>query len=361
MSYIYTQKFDSARYNVKEVLTECRKSGDFDNYYKYLARAGEIEYYLKNYDLSIDKLEESLSNSKFKSENSIMNDYLYIGLSYNKLGQESKGFEYLKKADSLYELTKEILPVQTELFIELYNFYKKKNDFKKQIVYLNKLIYTDSIFRNNLRYIDSRIKNNLETPELLREKEELIARLEKKQRTTKSMSYWYLLVAILSLTAFLFYYGRQRTYKQRYENLIAKQTKPKTDITSQDVVTSISTSIISDILTSLEQFESKQEYLSQNISLTKLAKTFGTNSNYLSKVINLKMEKSFPQYINDLRVDYAAEELRTNRQFRRFTIKAIAEDCGFRSAESFSKAFYKSHGIYPSYYIKKLNKKNEGL
>ena len=89
-----------------------------------------------------------------------------------------------------------------------------------------------------------------------------------------------------------------------------------------------------------------------------MAKQFGTNSTYLSKVINLKKDKNFSQYINDLRIDYAIEQFEINTKFRKYTIKAIAGECGFKNAESFSKAFYKKWGIYPSYYLKQLKDKN---
>ena len=116
----------------------------------------------------------------------------------------------------------------------------------------------------------------------------------------------------------------------------------------------ISPEIIESIMTRLKVFESEKKYLSQRISLNEMAKDFETNSTYLSKIINLKKGKNFSQYINDLRIDYAVEELKENTTFRKYTIKAIANECGFKSAESFSKSFYKKHGIYPSYYLKQL-------
>ena len=94
--------------------------------------------------------------------------------------------------------------------------------------------------------------------------------------------------------------------------------------------------------------------MSQEITLNEVAKSFGTNSTYLSKVINLEKGKNFSHYINDLRIDYTVEELKDNLRFRKYTIKAIANESGFKSAESFSKTFYKKYGIYPSYYIKQL-------
>ena len=73
----------------------------------------------------------------------------------------------------------------------------------------------------------------------------------------------------------------------------------------------------------------------------------------------MKMGKNFSQYINDLRIDYAMNHLLQDAKMRKYTIKAIAEECGYRNSESFSKAFFKRNGIYPSYYIKQLEK-NKG-
>ncbi len=89
-----------------------------------------------------------------------------------------------------------------------------------------------------------------------------------------------------------------------------------------------------------------------------LAKEINTNSTYLSKVINMTKETSFVHYLNDLRVDFAINKLSSNKQFRMYTIKAIAESVGFNTAQSFSNAFSKKTGIYPSYFIKQLNSEN---
>jgi YesN/AraC family two-component response regulator len=98
-----------------------------------------------------------------------------------------------------------------------------------------------------------------------------------------------------------------------------------------------------------------------DINLNGLAKKLQTNQNYLSRVVNLKMEKNFSQYLSDLRIEYALEELKSNSVFRKYSVKAIANECGFKTSESFSKAFYKEVGIYPSYYIKKLEKEKDAI
>ncbi|WP_159025502.1 AraC family transcriptional regulator [Aquimarina sp. Aq78] len=46
--------------------------------------------------------------------------------------------------------------------------------------------------------------------------------------------------------------------------------------------------------------------------------------------------------------------------YRKYTVQAIAQEIGFNNSEAFSKAFYKKTGIYPSYFIKKLEKQKNG-
>ncbi|WP_109097198.1 helix-turn-helix domain-containing protein [Aquimarina sp. AU58] len=72
------------------------------------------------------------------------------------------------------------------------------------------------------------------------------------------------------------------------------------------------------------------------------------------KVIYCHKQKTLSQYINDLRIDFVVEKFRSDSKFRKYTIKAIAQEVGFNTAEAFSKTFYKKTGIYPSYFIKKL-------
>ena len=90
-----------------------------------------------------------------------------------------------------------------------------------------------------------------------------------------------------------------------------------------------------------------------------MSKSFNTNSKYLSKVINTFKDKNFSNYINDLRIKYAIAELKKNPKFRKFTIKAIAQETGFNTTEAFSKSFYKVSGIYPSFFLKQLEKQSE--
>ena len=108
----------------------------------------------------------------------------------------------------------------------------------------------------------------------------------------------------------------------------------------------------------IESFESKNKFLLKKYTLNSLAKDLNTNSTYLSKVINVAKGTNFAHYLNNLKINFAIDKLSKDERFRSYTIKAIAEDSGFNTAQSFTNAFLKKTGIYPSYFIKRINKES---
>jgi len=218
------------------------------------------------------------------------------------------------------------------------------------------LLYVDSIFKINYKYFEPNFIQNLQTPWLLKEKEDLIASLERKNELSKYGLWGGLSFLFLSLITLGHYMKLQALYKKRFQLLVAQnEDSNRTEEKKSNIEKlEIGAKVINEILKNLDRFEREKKYLTKNISLQNLSSKFGTNTKYLSNVINLYREQSFPQYLNDLRVEFAIKEITDNPKFRKYTIKAIAEDCGFNSAESFSKAFYKKHKVFPSYYIKNL-------
>ncbi len=107
------------------------------------------------------------------------------------------------------------------------------------------------------------------------------------------------------------------------------------------------------ILEGLKTFEEEKMFLKRNITLGSIAKQFKTNRSYVSKVINSYKGKNFKTYLNELRIHHAVEELKCNKELQKYTIDGIAKDMGFNNAESFTIAFRKVTGLYPSFFIKK--------
>lgn len=353
-SYVNLKKPDSALYYFREGIIESLKAGDSATYYAFVSRSGTALYVKGNYDEALDSLQKA---DRYRNE--FNNYYLpyyyyYVGSIYNDKGEVDKGMQYYTKIDSLYEERSVLYPELPEVYDKLISYHKDRGEDEIQLDYLYKLVVVLRLIENKKRNINKKTVNDYEIPKLVEEKETLISQLEQKNRASSTNLAWALGFLVVSIGFVLYYFRRQKQYKKRFENLMMNTRKDEEEETDEIEEIGISPEIIESIMTRLKVFESEKKYLSQRISLNEMAKDFETNSTYLSKIINLKKGKNFSQYINDLRIDYAVEELKENTTFRKYTIKAIANECGFKSAESFSKSFYKKHGIYPSYYLKQL-------
>lgn len=118
----------------------------------------------------------------------------------------------------------------------------------------------------------------------------------------------------------------------------------------KEAIIQIKQETILQVLEALAKFEKKDDFL-KHVSLHSLAKKCKTNPKYLSKIINTHFQKNFRTYINDLRIQYVLKKLKNDTQFRTYSVKVLAQECGFSTTESFSKAFLKNTGWYPSQYI----------
>ena len=292
-------------------------------------------------------------NSNFR------NIFFFKGLSLYDNGNQQAGLKYLKKADSVFD-TGDRLNVQQQdnlLFEKLKSHYSSLGDYKNQIKYLNKQLLLDSLLTNKTLGFESDVIRNIETPMLLKEKQEVELKLTAQIIEFKWHITYVVMIFGIFIAVLLWYIHKQKTYKKRYHQLIDKQQN-KLEVTGQTKQSdlNISEALIQDILKRLEVFEKQKKYLQPNVSLQSLSKNLQTNPNYLSRVINFNRDKNFSQYLNDLRIAYALEALQEKPTFLKYSIKAIALECGYTNATSFSRAFYKQTGLYPSFYIKQLSK-----
>ncbi|WP_284651659.1 helix-turn-helix domain-containing protein [Flavobacterium terrisoli] len=110
------------------------------------------------------------------------------------------------------------------------------------------------------------------------------------------------------------------------------------------------------LLSKLAEFENGNTYLSNDISLAQLAFQLDTNTKYLSEVINQYKEKNFNVYINELRIHYIVNKLKTDPIYLSYKVSYLAEECGFSTHSSFSAVFKNITGITPNVFIQFLTK-----
>lgn len=362
-------------------ISECVKYKDYTHYAYFISASGVANYYLKNYKESSKYHLEA--ENKFIKNNDNWNlgiTYYFLGKINENTGKDDEAVRYFTKADSVLSVSKKFDPVTRNSYEFLIDHYKKNGDKEKQLKFINKLFWADSIMNSNKQYLSKEIYREYDTPALLEEKEKLIKDLNNKN----SILYVFLIGGLLAIGILIILFVRNRKkikeYQKQASQLLEKsmaaeeltiqnnektETVPKVganDINNKEQKSKniLPDKKLQDIKIKLEEFEKNKGFLRKNITVDSLAKDFGSNRDYLSKSVNELKEKNFSQYLNELRINYIVEELNHNEKIRKHTIAAIADDIGYNNSESFSNAFRKITGTLPSYYIKLLQKQ-EGL
>jgi len=340
-------------YIKKTIKTSLAKKPQY--YYKEaLINYGINSYLRKDYQSAIDSLTKA---EKLLGPNSIyaskVKSYLWLGKSNMALNRESKAFVYFKKVDSMSEMSNYSASIR-DAYTTLIDHYKKIDDKDNQLRLMQKLIQYDSVTNKNNKRLNVDIVRNYDTAQLIKEKDLLIKDVQNQNQKTKYNSFLIGVLSIFMITLFYyFFYKRKRLqdqkgFNKRLENIKNKKIKKGKEL-------EIDTKVTNNIIQKLEKFEKSEAFLDSNLTMAKVAKSFKTNSTYLSKIINTHKKKNFAKYLNDLRIEYAIKKIKTDRKFRLYAIKSIAKDVGFNSVQSFSNAFYKKTGKYPSEFIREID------
>ena len=172
------------------------------------------------------------------------------------------------------------------------------------------------------------------------------------------------LISLLVIGLIVLRYRKlQKTYKARFEEIIAQselkkhddkkitqkhalltkepenkedsQIIPKVNITEASFdynfynkIPGLNPIFIENILNQLEEFENDNKFLDTQISQRLLSENFSTNATYLSKIINVYKGKTFNIYINDLRLDYIIEFLKNDVKYLNMDVKELARLSG---------------------------------
>ena len=327
----------------------------------FLTSYGQSNKLQGNYTIAIDSLLNVATLLRNKKKYLCI-IYNALSDSYRSLGDVVSSVKYLKKIDSVYQKSPEAINEAKKAYEKLLAYYKEKKDAKNQLNIFYKLLEVNNILKGSQEYLSNQIIKEYDIPVLLDEKRKLITQLEEKSNI-RALWIWIMVVfcVLLFMGSVIYIRWRNKIYKQRFKEIMEKdrlsELEPKNNgIHKQEKPSNINIddNIVETILKKLSDFEKSRAYTDQNISIQKLANKLGTNTSYLSKIINTYRKKNFSNYLNDMRIDYVVSQLKHNKEYRKYTIKAVAGESGFKSYTSFSKAFYKKTGIKPSYFMDRL-------
>ncbi len=98
-------------------------------------------------------------------------------------------------------------------------------------------------------------------------------------------------------------------------------------------------------------------FKNENLSRDELALTLGTNRQYLTDAIRKKTGKTFKDYINSIRLDYASQMLIENKGA---SIESIYIEAGFPTRSTFNRLFKEQYEMSPNE-LRDISRKKEEL
>ena len=93
----------------------------------------------------------------------------------------------------------------------------------------------------------------------------------------------------------------------------------------------------------------QKKYLDTVYSARQLAEDLGTNTRYISAVVNVRFHMNYTSFINKYRIEEAMSIL-VDKRYQDLRIEEVSDMVGFSNRQSFYASFYKLMGITPREY-----------
>lgn len=320
-----------------------------------LLRKGNKAEALKHLKLSRDIL---LNNQDYGSLTMV---YYYLGKVYWLKDNRTESLQYLNKVDSMIYKFRFISPEIRSNYQYLLDDAKQNGNVDGQLYYINQLLRMDSILIADFPMMASRIYHEYDKDQLLQDKQ-----LLKKKHYNFNLLNVAAAVAVIIILLIIWDYRRRMRKKRidiRYYELVDKIRKKEGLYKALSIPSSkkepFSPEIIEDIKAKLKKFEEEKQFLAKNLTLPKVAKMFGRNHSQLSYVLNEHLKISFTQYLKILRIKYITNLLIEDKNYLKYNIHVLADQCGMSNRQSFSAHFLEINGMRPTEFIRKRLKEIE--
>lgn len=316
-------------------LSQDSQNDYFIHYFTYLKG---IQFYLeKEYQQSITTLTNELDYLKDQQDaNSLSLAYFYIGKSYEAINEVQKAMIYFEKIDQLFNEYDFLDSDVRAAYDALIHNSENNRNYPNQLYYINQLLKLDHLTQQNIVKLSPILQKEYDEKELLK---------LKKNVEFKIIFYPILIGFVIILCSI----GVLYSYNRFFKKLTIDKKKVK-----EPAIVEIPTEVVNHILNQLNDFEMNHLFVQKTLTLAQLAKSFKTNSAYLSKIINSEKGTNFSNYINQLRINYVLHLLTDSDQYHQHSIGDLAELVGFSSSRQFSNVFFQVTSFRPYEYIKQL-------
>ena len=93
----------------------------------------------------------------------------------------------------------------------------------------------------------------------------------------------------------------------------------------------------------------QKKYKDKHYSARKLAEDLGTNTRYISAVVNVKFHMNYTSFINKYRIEEAMSIL-VDRRYQDLNMQDVSDMVGFANRQSFYASFFKIMNMTPREY-----------
>lgn len=93
----------------------------------------------------------------------------------------------------------------------------------------------------------------------------------------------------------------------------------------------------------------EKKYLDKDYSARKLAEDLGTNTRYISAVVNVRFHMNYTSFINKFRIEEAMAIL-VDRRYQKLRMEEVSDMVGFSNRQSFYASFFKMMNMTPRQY-----------
>ncbi len=93
----------------------------------------------------------------------------------------------------------------------------------------------------------------------------------------------------------------------------------------------------------------QKKYKDKDYSAKKLADDLGTNTRYISAVVNVRFHMNYTSFVNKFRIEEAMAIL-VDRRYQNLNMEEVSDMVGFSNRQSFYASFFKLMGMTPRDY-----------
>jgi len=345
---------DSSKINYEKAYKVLKTSPDYSQYSKsvLIDHLADIALQKRQYRYSLSLYNTCEKDSLLMNEN-FSSEAIWLGKAeiYTFLNEPDSAFYYINKVNKINTYEGK-LKMYHLLSINYENTRDHKNAYK-----FAKLSLAEMEKKKNW-------DNSGHTFLRMNEQQEIKSLSEEMLNNNKRYSFLSIALIILIFSIIILYITYRNSKRKKITFSKLSQIDEINDSSmypliaqKEEVPLIIEDELVRRILKKITLMELDKKFLSNDFKLSHIAKQVNTNTTYLSQIINQHKGMSFSEYVNDLRITYILKELSENPKLRKYTIKTISEEIGYKSASTFINAFKNRAKMTPSYYIQLLEKK----